>query len=239
MAKKEKINSKTILLFVLSTLTLMASGVHADTRQSFGPLQFQVPNDWSCQTDADNYICLSPGDEVTPASALVVSYKLKSAQDSLEIYQDQLNRPRQIQNNEVLLNSVPKGVRRLTLGQHVWVEGIQLGSEVQNYYTHYYATTTSANAILASISIPERKYEAQKALINKIVQSFQIREGEGSQPGGNLSGATDNTRISSGKKLTSANSIVFMGKRWPKMYLLIGLGLIVTLALLAYAVMLE
>ncbi len=256
MAQKEIVKQGTRAPFLLLNLlfatmapwiavstTATTAYATAMTPHEFGPLQFQAPNTWTCQTDAENYICLSPTVDNSSASAIVVSYKLKSTQDNLDIYQDQLGRPRPLQNNEVQSMSVPKGVRRIQLNSLTWIEGIQLGSEVQNYYTHYYATTTNVNAILASISIPEQNYAAEKPTIQSIISTFKIKENTNYTTGAG-SVALPGSVGGGGQKYAATQSqnsktIVIMGKRWPKMYLLLGLGLIVTLALLAYAILLE
>lgn len=224
---------------IFSLFFLFQSWSHASP-QTFGPLSLQLPEGWACQTDAQTLICLDRSPSSQQNAALVVSYKRRGGEDSLTIYKDQLSRPRHLSQGEVNSPSQPKGVREMTINRAKWIEGIHFGSEINGYYTHYYATVAGPYAILVSISVQDEAYEKMIEFFKPTVNSFLL----------NIPQTLDDTRAQNQAHTTEHSGSLFdfksgrpqmqiMGYSVRKTYIYVGGALLVALGLLAYALFMD
>ena len=203
-------------------------------QQKFGPLSLSIPNSWTCQVAQENFICLDDSTKAQRNSAIVVNYKPKSAKDSLAVYKDHLSRPRPLKQDEVSFLSQPKGTKEMIINGQTWVEGIHLGSEIPDYYTHYYATSTENYAILISFSAHHSTYNTVMPLLSQTVQSFRLSPDfviPGTNPGANQS-----VEREFGKNSVSKNRIQVMGYSIKKVHLILVVAGILVLGLLGYAI---
>jgi hypothetical protein len=249
MAKKKKTITFLFSLFIFCmSFSVVSAVAHAEPTQ-YGPVTIDLPTGWNCQTEDPNMICLDESGSSEKTSAIVISYKRKSPEDDLVVYKDQLSRPRQLQSGEVSVPSQVIEIKNMVISDTTWIEGVHLNAEVTDYYTHYYATVTGDWAVLASMSIHKDTYAEQlpklKASIQNIILNphFQLLSGGGAVAGGNqMDGAGGATPLAYGTTDAQNHPGKYMtiaGVKVKKLHLLIGLGLLLVLGLLGYAVMMD
>jgi hypothetical protein len=114
--------------------------------------EFDLAPGWRCDAEGKAYTC---EDGREPATALVViAMKFRNQRDNIDSFESFLKTPKVITLEDgTATPSQVNYVRRRSLGHHVWVESLHLGSEVQTYYTYYLATRTAQLAILVSMSV--------------------------------------------------------------------------------------
>lgn len=161
-----------LILFILSQF-LFQDYTYAEL-QSFGPVSFNLPIGWGCQTKENNLICLDNSPVSKKNSAIVLNYKYRTAEDSLAVYRDQLSRPRTLYDGEIAKPSIPQGIRDLNINGITWIEGIHLGSEMTDYYTLYYVTVVDPFAILMSLSIEKSTYKERINVLKDSIYSLKI-----------------------------------------------------------------
>lgn len=227
---------KTIALIGLLLLPLQFA-LGGETK-TFGPMQFKLPDGWNCQTEGQNFICIDPSPASLHNSALVVSFKRRSGEDSLNVYKDQLSRPRTLTVDELTTPSQPKKVRELKINGVQWVEGIHLGSEIQEYFTHYFATVAGNFAVLVSISIHQSSYDQGLPAFQPTIDSFTLTVPQTAQ---DLSGAVSSNipPAMSPASRKSVKRFEILGYKIPRTYVYLGGAFIAVLALLGYALISE
>lgn len=228
MAKK-----KTLALFFISFFFwLPFSEAHAESL-TLGPIVIQIPPGWQCQPQDQNFICLDKSATSKKNSAIVVSFKKRTAEDSLVVYRDQLSRPRTLHDGDVAIPSQPLGVHDISLNGATWIEGIHNGSEIPQYYTHYYATVASQYAILVSLSIEKSAYHESLPLLKPIIDSMKLNINQEQNDIANGPSTYANPEALG----TAKTSVEIMGHQIPRLYIYIAVGLIAGLALLGYALL--
>lgn len=142
-------------------------------QQPYGPLTFDMPDSWSCHNDEHNLVCLEQKD--TPdTSALVVSYKDAGPEDNFDIYKSQLSQPRLLKDGDLTQQSEVRAVREIELGSRKWIEAVHYGSEISEYFTHYFVTKADPYAVLISISVHKSAYPTDLAKLKPLLDSIRI-----------------------------------------------------------------
>lgn len=255
-----RLAKSTTLFFSISFLLFFSQNVLADI-QSIGPVSLNLPSGWRCQNQDQNYICLDESPYSTKNAAIVISFKNRSPEDAIPVYRDQLTRPRNLYQGDLAIPSQPKGVTEKQINNVLWVEGIHLGSEVPDYYTHYYATVAGQHALLISVSIEKSAYQdLLSTVVQPIVNSIKVNVpqtanninstgagGSGSARAGGVAwssasaAAGKNQQIAAGyqsqKNLVGKNRITIFGYTLPKKYVYLGVVFIFVVGLLGYALM--
>jgi len=209
--------------------------------QTFGPITVNLPDGWSCKPDEKNFVCLEQK-EGPETSAVVISFKDKGPDDKLEIYKNQLAQPRVLKDGEVNQLSEVREVREIELNGVKWIEGIHLGSEITDYYTHYFVTAIDPYAILISISVHKSVYPADFAKLKPMIDSFVITVPKTAPTAGAAPGAALPQAMGAGANVDESKKpapkyFTIAGMHVPRGLAFIGGILIVVIALLAYAIL--
>jgi hypothetical protein len=200
-----------------------------------------LPTGWACQNEEQNLVCLDKTEKSQKNSAIVFSFKIRSAEDSLAVFRDQLARPRTLYQGDMASPSLPKGVKDRTINSNLWVEGIHIGSEIPEYYTHYLATVSGEYAVLISFSALQSQYQQAMAVLEPVINSLKLtlpqtqNDLAGGGPIVNPFSSADGGG-SENNTVLSKNEIVVFGFRIPRTYAYLGGAAIFVLLLLGYAV---
>lgn len=216
-----------LIFVILSTIPGFAQ------EQSFGPVTFQTPLGWACNKQGESLACLEQVNQDPRRIAIVINFKPKSGEDNLDIYKDQLKRPRMLQTGELNTPSELKFVRDISLNSKVWVEGAHFGSELGGYYTHYLATTTPSYAVLFTISVHQSVYPVELAKIKSTLDSIKINDEFKDLKSSSAEGPLS-TQSPAASKITE---IVKLSKQLPPNILYLAIALLIAAVLLAYAVL--
>jgi hypothetical protein len=210
---------------------------------SYGPVTMTLPAGWNCTIDDPNYICLDEAQGQQKSSAVVISYKRRSAEDNLTIYKDQLSRPRQIQVDELYKQSEVRQVSEVLLSETTWVSGTHLNSEIQDYITQYLATISGDWAVLISISVHQNNYNTLYPPLQAAAQSirlnprFHLLNNNAASGAGQAGTAATPEGYNVGKISKPKSTINVLGLNISKTYFFLGLGFILVLFLLGYALL--
>lgn len=163
------------MFYIFSLIFIFATPCLADLK-TFGPVSITLPQNWGCQKEVENYICIDESSESERNTAIVITYKFHSPEDSLAVYRDQLARPRKLVYNEVIKPSQPVSVNEIVINNITWIEGVHIGSEILNFMTHYYATVAGSYAVLVTLTINQAVYEETLEKLKPIMQTLSVRE---------------------------------------------------------------
>ena len=153
----------SFLFSCLATLSALAGSGFLASRLLTSPppkrflseyFEFQLPEAWACHREGTEWICRSAaGDQQSKEAIIILTMKWRGKDDSLEQYEEHLAKPQPLNSNDgsATLSEV-RQVERRAIGNHSWVYGLHIGSEVKNYETHYFATLTTHLAILVTMS---------------------------------------------------------------------------------------
>ena len=166
----------------LATVSILGGAGYAVSRMTFstprdvfraGYFEFELSPGWWCELDGTEYICTPPGKPPHEAIA-VIAMKERNKDDTLEAYEAHLKQPQKTGGNDSGALSVVKKFGRRTIGDHVWVESLHSGSEIQNFDTYYLGTTTSGLGILVTLSARSDKAEEYIGRINDMVTTLRV-----------------------------------------------------------------
>jgi hypothetical protein len=138
-------------------------------------VQFEKPSDkWQCALEGAEWICQNT-DETSKKDAIIVfAAKLKGDQDTLDKYQEYLNKPRSTQVQGKTLTSQPKYTKVTEINQHPWVDSLHFESEIPGYYTRYLATVKEDIGVLVTYSILKEKYQDYLNDFESMVKSLKV-----------------------------------------------------------------
>jgi hypothetical protein len=157
-----RLNRFVILIFLICSAPLAA-----ETFQS-SYMSFELPPRWTCQLEQAEWVCEDGSEGPQKSAIIILTAKERGAIDRLDIYEDELSRPRPLRDT----NGNPLGrssrvifVRSEAIGARTWIHGRQFESEVPNYYTEYFATVDDQIAILVTFS-------AHSSIFDRALQQF-------------------------------------------------------------------
>ena len=133
--------------------------------------ELDLPPGWSCDLDDNDYVCRR-GRPPT-ASIAVIAMKRRNSDDNLNAYVEHLRHPSA--NSD---GTVPelRSLSRRRLANHEWVEGVQLSSEIKDYFTIYLATATSQVGVLATFSFHSNREAEERKDIDFMMSSLRIHQ---------------------------------------------------------------
>ncbi len=164
--------SCTISLFLFFS-SLSAHGV--TFRNSY--VSFELPNRWGCVLEQTEYVCRAqtPGQESKEA-VIILTAKEAGPADNLAAYEAHLKAPKQVPSltGVPTMSQVVSPPKITNISGQPWVDGLQLGSEIPNYYTRYMATLKDRIGILVTFSAHKKYYSKYADDFFKAVLSLKV-----------------------------------------------------------------
>ncbi len=161
------------ILFVLCFEILSIPAYSKIFRNAY--LSFEMPEAWKCQLEHTEWVCRSEIDKESKESIIILTAKEVGPTDSFESYMSHLSKP---QNNVTKpTNTTSKVIyapKKILVNDHTWVDGLQLSSEVPNYFTRYLATIKDKVAVLVTFSAHKDHYTKYSQDFFKAVQSLRV-----------------------------------------------------------------
>lgn len=162
------------LFFIMQLLALTASA--KIFQNSY--VSFELPDNWACELEGTEWVCVNKFTKKfneKKDAVIILTAKEKGPSDSLEAYETHLKTPRKLMNSKAQnYESVLKQVKQRKISLQSWVDGLHLGSEVQNYYTRYLATTKGQIAILVTFTAHKDQYSKYANDFIRAIQSLKI-----------------------------------------------------------------
>ncbi|MCO5113251.1 MAG: hypothetical protein M9899_03650 [Bdellovibrionaceae bacterium] len=158
-------------------LLFVAPSVHAKLfKNSY--VQFELPANWDCELEGTEWVCINKfvkKNNEKREAIIILTAKEKGPSDSLTLYEGHLKTERNLVNAKgQKYKSQIKQVRPRKISMQDWMDGIHLGSEVQEYYTRYLATVKGQIAVLVTFSAHKDHYAKYAQDFMKAIQSLRI-----------------------------------------------------------------
>lgn len=160
-------------------------------------VSFELPERWECVLEQTEWVCRTSNPAYDNREAIIIlTAKEVGPADNLPQYTNHLKTPRTIasRTGQPLQSQVYK-VEQINIGNHPWIDGMHLSSEVPNYYSRYLATTKDKIAILVTFSAHKLHYTKYSTDFFRAIQSLRviatagILRGQGEGGGANLPGS--------------------------------------------------
>lgn len=159
-------------------------------------VSFELPPNWNCKLEGSEWVCENDFAAKTKEAIIILTAKEVGPTDTLPAYLAHLQTPRNLPGKGgAPLKSQIIHVKERMISNHMWIDGMHLGSEVGPYFTRYLATIKDRIAILVTFSAHKEHYTKYSADFIKAVESLRVvatkdtlagRDGEagGAHPGG-------------------------------------------------------
>ncbi len=141
------------LLFIAACLLGVVAGPSHAKLFSNAYISFELPPNWDCKLEGTEWLCVSKFSPKNKEAIIVLTAKAAGPSDTFANFQAHLKTSRPLPN--LAGKIIPSKVYQITTKQisgHTWVDGLQMGSEVPEYYSRYMATVKDKMALLISFS---------------------------------------------------------------------------------------
>lgn len=153
---------------------LLCSTAHAKRfRNAY--VSFELPPNWNCKLEGSEWVCENDFAQRTKEAIIILTAKEVGPTDTMPAYLAHLQSPRSIpgRGGQPTRSQIIH-VKERMIGNHMWVDGMHLGSEVGPYFTRYLATIKDRIAILVSFSAHKQHYTKYSADFIKAVESLRV-----------------------------------------------------------------
>lgn len=145
------------IFFLLCVLFLTFTAEAKRFRNAY--VSFELPPNWNCQLEGTDWVCTNQFQQRAKEAIIILTAKEVGPTDSLSAYRAHLQTPRSIpaKTGPPQMSKVIH-VKDRTIGNHPWIDGMHLGSEVGPYYTRYLATIKDKVAVLVTFSAHKQHF---------------------------------------------------------------------------------
>jgi len=162
-------------LYVLSLFVLLFSFSAEAKLFKNSYISFELPPNWNCKQEGFEHVCINNFSKKQKEAIIILTAKKRGPQDTLKNYQAHLKSSRKMSNHKgIPYQSKVKSVRQRKINGIDWMDALQLGSEVQTYYTRYAATVKDSLGILVSFSAHKDHYSKYSSDFIKAIQSLKV-----------------------------------------------------------------
>lgn len=166
-------NNRTILALLLSMSLSIVSEAKV-FRNAY--LAFELPEGWNCVLEATEWLCRHQDSKLSKEALIIFTAKEAGPADSLAIYEQVINTTRAVsdRSGKTTQSTVAIQSKQTRINDQVWVDGLQKGSEIPNYFTRYVVTIKDKIAVLVTFSAHTDSFVKYSAEFFKSVQSLRV-----------------------------------------------------------------
>lgn len=172
-----RIFSKYFLtLLSLSLLGSFSSLGWAKTFQSKFVVM-ELPPDWDCQQEELDWVCQPANPNVrNEALVVIVTKAINPTDDSLLKYEEYLKSPKQMRDlvGNTYTSEV-KYVKQKKIREQMWVDSLQIGSEIPGFFSRYVTSIKEQVAALISYHVAESVFPKWAEVLDKMIDSAELR----------------------------------------------------------------
>ncbi|MCB0421685.1 MAG: hypothetical protein KDD61_11860 [Bdellovibrionales bacterium] len=141
-------------------------------------VSFELPSNWNCHLEGTEWLCISKYAKKAKEAMIILTAKEVGPADNIASYMSYLKGARSIPGpNGQPIPSKVIHVKERRIANHVWVDGMHTGSEVNAYYSRYLATVKDKIAILVTFSAHQKLYTKYSQDFLKAIQSLRVVAG--------------------------------------------------------------
>jgi hypothetical protein len=135
---------------------------------------FELPDSWNCTLEHTEWVCRSEADKESKEAIIVLTAKETGPTDSFASYTQHLTTPQTAPTPGATPSRIIYPPKQVKVNEHVWIDGLHMGSEVPNYFTRYLATIKDRIAILVTFSAHKNFYTKYSQDFFKGVMSLRV-----------------------------------------------------------------
>ena len=140
-------------------------------------IDFDHPPGWQCELSQGVWICQSENKAERKESLILSIATVAGPWDTIENYEDYLKRPREFHDEKGgSFESKVTYVRRRNINGLLWVDSLQMHSELPHFWARYLATVHNKLAILITYVVSEDHYKTFAPQFEKMVSSLRTNE---------------------------------------------------------------
>ena len=161
--------------FLILIATILATSLaHAKAfRNAY--VSFELPDSWNCTLEHTEWVCRSDQQKEAREAIIILTAKEVGPTDSLAAYSQHLGTAQAVQAaGKNSLSRVVYQPKQVKINDHVWVDGLHMGSEIPNYFTRYLATIKDRIAVLVTFSAQNSVYTKYSQDFFKAVMSLRV-----------------------------------------------------------------
>ncbi len=170
MAKKEKVKTLLLLLFLL--LPAQSFGFLLDATN----FRIQFPQNWSCTPDTNIFICTEDSKEKLKPGVIIFQYGPAGPLDTVDQFRTRLSKPRPFKTKDGLPGmSRVISLQNKNINGQTWFESLHFESEIPDYYTYYLATRRGNMQFLMTLTSHKDQWAKYKQDFERTMASVQLR----------------------------------------------------------------
>lgn len=139
-------------------------------------LSFELPSGWECALESTEWICRNQESKSSKEAIIIFTAKEIGPTDSFVIYEQTINTPRNItdKSGKPIASQIVAKAKQTKINDQLWIDGLQKGSEIPNYFTRYLATMKEKIAILITFSAHVDYFAKYSTEFIRAVQSLRV-----------------------------------------------------------------
>ena len=140
-------------------------------------ISFETPPNWGCQQEELDWVCQPDNPNIrNEAIVVVVTKAVNPTDDTLAKYEEYLKSPKQMR--DLVGNSYAsqvKYVKQKKIRDTLWVDSLQVGSEVPGFTSRYVAAIKEQVAGMISYHIADSVYSKWAEPLDKMIETAEMR----------------------------------------------------------------
>jgi hypothetical protein len=138
-------------------------------------LSFELPPNWNCKLEGSEWICENDFAGRNREALIILTAKEAGPADTLPQYLAHLQNPIPLPGpGGKETRSQVMNVKERMIGNHTWIDGLHLGSEVTTYFSRYVVTIKERISILVSFTAHKDHYTKYSADFIRAVDSLKV-----------------------------------------------------------------
>lgn len=164
------------LAITLLSILLVSSAEAKTFRNAY--ISFELPPTWNCNLEQTEWVCRSESSKESKEAIIILTAKEVGVTDSFQLYEQHLNSPitLNLKTGGATESKIVYKSKTVQINDQNWIDGLHLGSEVQNYFTRYLATIKGRIAVLITFSAHKQFYTKYSQDFFKAVMSLRVTE---------------------------------------------------------------
>ncbi len=163
-----------LVLFCLTLICFLPPSQGKVFRNAY--LSFELPDGWNCVLESTEWICRNQETRQSKEAIIIFTAKEVGPTDSYAIYEQTINTPRTVndKSGKGIPSQIVMRAKQTKINDQLWVDGLQKGSEIPNYFTRYLATIKEKIAILVTFSAHADHFAKYSSEFYKAVLSLRV-----------------------------------------------------------------
>lgn len=137
----------------------------------------ELPPNWDCQQEELDWVCQPENVNLrNEALVVIVTKAVNPADDNLAKYEEYLKNPKQMRDlvGNTYTTSI-KYTKQKRIRDHIWVDSLQIGSEVPGFVSRYVTSIKEQIAALISYHVAESAFPKWGEVLDKMIDSAELR----------------------------------------------------------------